>query len=140
MSKVDTLYQSFLDREVAWQNQTDVIFSQAEFITTGVINYLDLPVDQIKWESIDVIGQEMLIQVTVPNDDRFQYVELGEHNVQTLTIVLPVSVVEAEDSDLITAFLHDTEDVRKHDHRELQPEEDAQGVVGYSTGSNRTLH
>lgn len=137
--KVDTLYRALLAREVEWQDRTTEIFAVAGYITTGVINYLDLPVNVIKWESIDVIGNEMLIQVTIPNGDRFQYIEPGEQSIQTLTIVLPVSVIEAEDEDLIMAFLHDTEDVRKHDHRGPD-ESDAQGVVGYSIATKRTIH
>lgn len=137
---IDSLYRALLAREVEWQNRTTEIFAEAQYITTGIINYLDLPVEDIKWESIDVIGQEMLVQVTIPNDDRFQYVEPGERALQTLTIVIPTSVIEVEDSDLITAFLHDTEDVRKHDHREPEQEEAAQGVVGYSKITQRTIH
>lgn len=140
MDKIDALYRLLLKREVAWQDHTTEIFASAEYVTTGVINYLDLPVEDIKWDSIDVIGNEMLIQVTIPNSDRFQYVEPGERSIQTLTIVLPVSVVEAEDTDLITAFLHDTEDVRKHDHRAPHEDSDIQGVVGYSIATKRTIH
>jgi hypothetical protein len=140
MDKVDVLYHALLAREVEWTNRTTEIFSKAEYLTQGIINYLDLPIASIKWESIDVFGQEMMIQVSIPNTDRFEYVEPGERNIQTLTIVLPVSVVEAEDTDLITAFLHDTEDVRKDDHLQPDTEESAQGIVAYSLASKETIH
>jgi hypothetical protein len=139
--KVDALYRALLAREEEWQNRTTEIFAGAEYVTTGIINYLNQAVEVITWESIDVIGNEMLIQVSIPNDDRFQYVEPGESSIQTLTIVLPTSVIEVEDSELITQFLHDTEDVRKHDHRGYDEDSsEDQGVVGYSIATKRTLH
>ena len=73
-NELDTLYGLILDREVEWQRRTREIIQQCGFVATGIIAYLELPKEAITWDSLDVIGQEFYVQVTIPAFDRFQYV------------------------------------------------------------------
>lgn len=137
-NELDTLYGLILDREVEWQRRTREIIQKCGFVATGIIAYLELPKEAITWDSLDVIGQEFYVQVTIPAFDRFRYVDPGEMLHQTLTIILPMSVVETEDADLITVYLQETEDIRKHDHR--QPEDETGGIVALQTVTKRSVH
>lgn len=137
---LDEMYRLFVVRETNYQENTDIIWSHIKFITDGIINYLDLPVEQVEWNTLDVIGNEMVIMLTIPYNDRFQWVASHETTVQILTIVLPTSVVESYDSDLITGFLNDTEDVRRMDNGKEDYDITPQGVVGFANVTKKVIH
>lgn len=141
MVDVDNMYRLFLEREQLFQECTLVILSQIKFVTDGIKEYLELAPGDISWSSVEIIGHEMFVVVSIPSTDRFQYVPPGTSGTKTLTIVLPLSVIEAGDSHLIADYLIETEDVRQNDHLIVQDEpETPTGVVGLSNSFKKIIH
>lgn len=139
MDTIDDLYRLLLEREKAFQEKTQDMFGQLDFLTNAIMAHLNVDHRNIGWISIDKIGKELVIMVSVPNDEKGAYAPLGAVPIQFLTIVIPESVVETGETDTITQFLDETFDIRKYDGKsEVDPE--LTGIVAVSESTRRTLH
>lgn len=139
MDTIDDLYRLLLEREKTFQEKTQDMFGQLDFLTDAVVRHLDVPRRDIGWISIDKIGRELVIMVSIPNDEKGVYVVPGTTATQHLTIVLPESVVETGDSYLIQQFLDETFDIRKYDGNS-DIDSELTGIVSVSESTRRTLH
>lgn len=137
MSLLNEMYHAFLKRETQYKSATDEIWSSIPFVVEGVSKYLKVPANLISWNSADVIGQELIILVSVKNDDRFQYTPPGTIAARMLTIILPISVVETSSAKSISLYLKETQDIRSQD---THPDIERGGVVAYQHVTRRTLH
>jgi hypothetical protein len=137
MDTLDTMYLKFLEREQQYRLATDEIWSHIDFVAEGVSKYLRVPPNTISWNSVEIIGPEMVIMVSMLSKDRHQYAPPGSLASRILTIIIPISVVETNDAAIITQYLNETEDVRSND---THPEIERGGVIAYINTTRRMIH
>lgn len=139
MDTIDDLYRLLLEREKAFQDKTQEMFGQLDFLTNAIMGHLNVPHTSIGWVSIDKIGMELIIMVSVPNDEKGVYEAPGTRASQLLTIVIPESVVETGETDTIQQFLDETFDIRKYDGKS-EVDSELTGIVAISESTRRTIH
>lgn len=139
MDTIDDLYRLLLEREKAFQEKTQDMFGQLDFLTNAIMGHLNVAPRDIGWISIDKIGKELIIMVSVPNDEKGAYATPGSLPIQILTIVIPESVVETGEIDTIQQFLDETFDIRQYDGKS-EVDADLMGIIAVSESTRRTLH
>lgn len=141
MNSVDDLYRLLLEREKAFQDKTQDVFGQVPFLCDAIITHLQVPPTEIGWISIDMVGFEIILMVSVPVNNPQMLVPPGTKPAQLLTIVLPTSVVDTGESESIVQYLEETFDVRKYDGQS-DPTTDGEltGIVNIVPTTRRILH
>lgn len=137
MHPADDLYRLLLEREQAFQDKTQEVFCNVSFLTDAIVSHLNVAASDIKWISIDKIGVEIVIMVSVPNREKGQYVAPSYTPVQVLTIVIPESVVDTAETDTISQFLDETFDIRKNDGDDNP---NLHGIIAAEQTVRRILH
>ena len=137
MGPSDLMYSLFLEREQQYADNTLNIWANIPFVTDAIKQYLGAPAQSISWLSIDKIGPEIVIMLSIRNDDRFMYVKPGSIASRVLTIIIPTSVAETDDANLICEYLKETQDIRNQD---MHPELERGGVVHVTEATRRVLH
>jgi len=136
---VDDLYRLFLEREKAFQDKTQEIFATMDYLSNAIILHLEADAKDVKWISIDSVGSEIVIMVSIPSTDPNQYVPPSMTPSQLLTIVIPSSVVDTGESELIHQYLDETFDIRKHDGEDMDLQ-DLTGIIAASPANRRIVH
>jgi hypothetical protein len=137
MHPADDLYRLLLEREWAFQDKTKEVFSTILYLTDAIQEHLEVATADIQWISIDRIGVEIIVMVSIPNMEHCEYAAPGFAPTQLLTIILPESVVDTAEKDTIKQFLDETFDIRKGDSED---NEDLQGIVSVEYTATRILH
>lgn len=139
MHNVDDMYRLLLERERAFQDKTQEIFGNIDYLTDAIIAHLAVDPKDIGWISLDMIGREIIVMVSVPITDPQLYVEPGTTPAELLTIALPTSVVDTCETELILQYLEETFDIRKYDGKD-DIDGDLTGIVHAAPTTRRTVH
>lgn len=136
MYKIDDLYRLLLEREAAFQDKTQELFRSVKFLTEAIIAHLEVSPVDISWLSLDRIGTEIIVMLSVPHTVQGQYIPPSCSPVQLITIIIPESVVDTAESHTIRQFLDETFDIRSGDGDNPS----LRGVIMTEQTIRRTLH
>ena len=138
MCVADDMYRLLLEREKTFQDKTQEVFAGSEFLCQAIQEHLKVNARDTKWLSIDMIGQDIVVMVSIPDLTSDDYAAPGHEPVKVLTVVIPCSVVDIGDPEVILNFLEETFDIRQFDGEEV--DEDIHGIVAAAASTRGILH
>lgn len=99
-------------RDQAFNQATDIISSRIDFVYEAIIEFLDEPIENILWDSIDANSKDMIVIIAHILDSS----DINDHDTPStrlLTIGIPFEIIDSESKETVVHFLHRMDQIRK---------------------------
>lgn len=130
------LINAFLLRAKKYKEHTSKVLDTIQHVTTGLVQYLNIDPDTMKWEDVEVDQEYVMLKA--------RHIKVKDGEVQIYTIGIPLTLAESGTSEDVVAYLteHDDRNADQYDGEDMADDsffDDDPEVVSHSS-VKRVLH